>query len=242
MNKNLAIFVPMANEENNAEKLIKDIFNYERFFNKFKLFIIIDNVSKDNTIKIVKNLEKEFKNLKLIWAPENKNVVEAYIKGYKTCLETNYEWILELDAGNTHNPSDFKYFLPEMDKDYDCILGSRFCKKGKMLNASYMRIILSLGGSYLTKLFFKINLKDTTSGFQLFRRRVLNKIIAKGIISRDRFFQTEIKIYLRKMKIKEMPISYTCQKDTKNFPLKIILESIFLLFKLRIMKENYINE
>ena len=54
MNKNLAIFVPMANEENNAEKLIKDIFIYEKFFNKFKLFIIIDNVSKDNTIKIVK--------------------------------------------------------------------------------------------------------------------------------------------------------------------------------------------
>ena len=71
----------MANEEQNAEKFILKVLSYSKYFNKFNYFIILDNASKDDTYNIVK------KSLKLIWAPENKTVVDAYVKGYKTCLK-----------------------------------------------------------------------------------------------------------------------------------------------------------
>jgi dolichol-phosphate mannosyltransferase len=108
-----------------------------------------------------------------------------------------------------------------------------------MVNYNLIRYFLSKGGSLLSKLFFKINLKDTTSGFQMFRHHVLKKIIKNRIISKDRFFQTEIKIYTRKLKQKEIPITYTCK--TKTVRLSSIIESIILLYKIFIKKQNYIK-
>ena len=238
MKKNIALFTPMANEEKNAKKFILKILKYRKYFNKFKYFIILDNASRDNTYKIVKELENKHKSLQVIWAPTNKTVVDAYVEGYKNCLKTNYEWILEIDAGGSHKPKNILNFIKFINSDYDCIYGSRFCKNGKMLNSNFIRTLLSKGGSILTKFFFSINLMDTTSGFQMFKRNVFKKIINKKLLSKNRFFQTEIKIYTRKLNIKEVPIQYICQ--THNINLYAIFESIYLLFKIKLLNKNSI--
>ena len=238
MKKNIAIFTPMANEEKNAKEFILKILKYRKYFNKFRYFIILDKASTDNTYKIVKELENKHKSLKVIWSPKNKTVVDAYVEGYKNCLKTDYKWILEIDAGGSHNPKNILNFIKFINNDYDCIYGSRFCKNGKMLNSNYIRDLFSKGGSLLTNFFFNINLSDTTSGYQMFNKNVLKKIINKRLLSRNRFFQTEIKIYTRKLHIKEVPIQYVCQTHTMN--LYAIFESIYLLLKIRLLNKNHI--
>ena len=238
MKKNISIFTPMANEEETAEKFIIKILSFKKYFNKFRYFIILDNTSQDNTCKIVKKLEKINKSLTVIWSPKNKTVVDAYMAGYRKCLKTNSEWILEIDAGGSHKPINLLNFIKFIDHDYDCIYGSRFCKGGKMLNSNFLRYLFSKGGSLLTKVFFKVNLMDTTSGYQMFKKEILKKIIKKKLLSRNRFFQTEIKIYTRKLKIKEVPIQYICKTHTMN--LYAIFESIYLLFKIKLLNKNYL--
>ena len=239
MNKDLALFTPLANEEKYAEKFILEVLSYSKYFNNFKYFKIIDKISRDNTFLIAKNIEKKNKYLKVIWSPENKCLVDAYVKGYESCINTGYEWILEIDAGGSHNPKNIHNFIPFMNSDFDCLYGSRFCQGGKMINANIIRLLLSKGGSILSKIFFKINLQDTTSGFQMFRLNTLKLLLNKKIISKNRFFQTEIKIYTRKLKQKEIPIQYICK--TQIVYLNAIFESICLLFKLKFFKKNYIE-
>ena len=178
MKQDIAIFTPMANEEKNAKKFILEVLTYRKFFKKFKYFIILDNASKDKTYQIVKGMEN--KNLKIIWCPKNKTVVDAYMQGYKNCIKTNYKWILEIDAGGSHKPKDIKNFLKYMTDEYQCIFGSRFCKGGKMLNSNFVRYLFSKGGTILSKLFFKIDLQDTTSGFQMFNRKIVRKSSKKN--------------------------------------------------------------
>ena len=238
MKKNIAIFTPMANEEMNAKKFILKILSFKKYFNKFRYFIILDNVSTDNTYKIVKALEKKNNSLTVIWAPKNKTVVDAYMTGYRNCLKTNSDWILEIDAGGSHKPINLFNFIKFIEHDYDCIFGSRFCKGGKMLNSNFLRYLFSKGGSLLTKTFFKINLMDTTSGYQMFKKEILKKIIKKRLLSRNRFFQTEIKIYTRKLKIKEVPIQYICKTHTMN--IYAVFESIYLLIKIKLSNKNYL--
>ena len=238
MKKNISIFTPMANEEKNAKQFILKVLSYKKYFNKFKFFVILDNASKDKTYNIVKKLEKKNKSLKLIWAPKNKTVVDAYMAGYKTCLKSKSEWILEIDGGGSHDPKNIVNFLKFMNLKYDCIYGSRFCRGGKMLNSNFIRYLFSKGGSLLSKVFFKINLADTTSGYQMFKRKILKKIVNKKLLSRDRFIQTEMKIYTRKLNVKEVPIQYICDTHTMN--LYAIFESIYLLVKIKILKKNYI--
>ena len=237
MRQDIAIFTPMANEEKNAKKFVLEVLSYQKFFRKFKYFLILDNASKDSTYEIVKKLEKKNKNLKVIWCPNNKTVVDAYMEGYKICYKTNYKWILEIDAGGSHKPRDIIGFLKFMKDDYACIFGSRFCKGGKLANHNFIRYFFSKGGSIISKLFFNINLKDTTSGYQMFNRKIIKKIIEKKLISKDRFFQTEIKIFSRKLKFKEVPITYVCK--THHIKSFAIFESIYLLFKIRFTKNNY---
>jgi hypothetical protein len=80
---------------------------------------------------------------------------------------------------------------------------------------------------------------DTTSGYQIFKKKILKQIVKKKLLSKNRFFQTEIKIYTRKLKIKEVPIQYICKTHTMN--LYAICESIYLLLKIRFLKKNYLN-
>ena len=229
----------MANEEQTAEKFIMEILSFKKYFNNFRYFVVIDKSSTDNTYKIVKKLEKKFKSLNVIWSPKNKTVVDAYMEGYKNCLKTDCDWILEIDAGGSHKPKNLFNFIKFMNFDYDCIYGSRFCKGGKMINSNFIRYLFSKGGSLLTKLFFKLNIMDTTSGYQIFTKKTLKQIVKKKLLSRDRFFQTEIKIYTRKLKIKEIPIQYICKTHTIN--LYAIFESIYLLVIIKFFKKNYLN-
>ena len=238
MKNDIAIFTPMANEEKNAKKFILEVLSYKKFFRKFKFFIIIDKASTDNTYKIVKKLEKNNKYLKIIWAPDNKCIVDAYNKGYEACLSTNYKWILEIDAGGSHKPKNITNFLKYMNNEYECIFGSRFCNGGKMLNSNFTRFFFSKCGSLLSKIFFSMKISDTTSGYQMFQRKIVSKIIKNGLLSRDRFFQTEIKIYTRAKKIKEVPIQYICKTHSVSF--YSVLESIYLLILIRCFKKNHL--
>ena len=237
MKKNISIFTPMANEEKNAEKFILEVLALRKYFNKFKYFIILDKASKDKTYNIVKRLEKNNKLIKVIWAPKNRSVVDAYMVGYKNCLKTNYEWILEIDAGGSHKPKNLLNFMKFMNLKNDCIYGSRFCKGGRMLKSNFTRYFFSKGGSMLTKMFFKVNLMDLTSGYQMFTKKIVKKIVDKKLLSTNRFFQTEIKIYTRKLNIKEVPIQYIC--ETHSLSLFAIFESVYLLFKIKLLKKNY---
>ena len=115
-----------------------------------------------------------------------------------------------------------------MNSEFDCLYGSRFCQGGKMINANIIRLLLSKGGSILSKIFFKINLQDTTSGFQMFKLNTLKLLLNKKIISKNRFFQTEIKIYTRKLKQKEIPIQYKCKTQT-----------VYLYFRFRLNHEKH---
>ena len=237
MKKNISIFTPMANEEKNAEKFILEVLALRKYFNKFKYFIILDKASKDKTHNIVKRLEKNNKLIKVIWAPKNRSVVDAYMVGYKNCLKTNYEWILEIDAGGSHKPKNLLNFMKFMNLKNDCIYGSRFCKGGRMLKSNFTRYFFSKGGSMLTKMFFKVNLMDLTSGYQMFTKKIVKKIVDKKLLSTNRFFQTEIKIYTRKLNIREVPIQYVC--NTHSLSLFSIFESIYLLFKIKFLRKNY---
>ena len=70
---------------------------------------------KTQLLKLLKNYKKKNKNLKVLWCPNNKTVVDAYMEGYKSCYKTNYKWILEIDAGGSHKPKDMIGFLKLVD-------------------------------------------------------------------------------------------------------------------------------
>ena len=104
-------------------------------------------------MEILNAIKHQIKELEIVFSTENKNVVDAYKRGYRRALADGCDWILEIDASYSHKPSDIpKFFSAAMDGGYDCVFGSRFSIGGKVINNTFKRYLLSYGGTRLCKL------------------------------------------------------------------------------------------
>jgi dolichol-phosphate mannosyltransferase len=204
----VAIVCPMANEGQDAPRFVKAVLDRCVGFRTVTFFAILDRATTDNSLELLKELAQSESRLRVVWAPENRCVVDAYVRGYKEALRAGADWILEIDAGFSHQPDDIPQFFEAMQDGYDCVFGSRFIQGGSISDTPVKRQALSRGGTLLANLLLGTNLKDMTSGFELFSRNALQMVLAKGIQSRAHFFQTEIKTYCAHLRIREVPIQY----------------------------------
>ena len=237
---NLAIVCPMANEEATAEAFVAAVLNECRNheFKSVTVFAILDSKSSDKTREILDDLATRQPDLRVVWAPGNRCVVDAYLAGYRAALNAGGDWILEIDAGFSHQPHDIPRFFDKMLEGYDCVFGSRFCEGGKIIESSWSRYIISRWGTILSNLLLGTKLKDMTSGFELFTRSSLQYAVEKGIRSRGPFFQTEIKAYCRKLKIAEVPIQYrAASHNVGGAALNDSFRNLWRLFQLRLQGE-----
>jgi dolichol-phosphate mannosyltransferase len=233
----LGIVCPMANEETSAARFVNAVLDVcvPRGFSEVWFFVILDRVSRDGTRELLNDLKRERPELEVVWSPENRSVVDAYVRGYREALSKGCDWVLEIDAGFSHQPSDIPQFFDKMLEGYDCVFGSRFCEGGSISDSSTKREVISRGGTFLTNLLLGTKLKDMTSGFEMFTRDALSEILRKGIRSRGPFFQTEIKTYCRNLRIVEVPIQYRAASHSiNNQALKDSFSNLWRLFRRRL--------
>jgi dolichol-phosphate mannosyltransferase len=206
----LGMVCPMANEEASATAFIEDALAQARTrpFKSVTFFVVIDLVSKDRTRELLEAHATRQPLLRVIWAPENACIVDAYVRGYRAALDAGCDWIFEIDAGYSHRPTDIPQFFDMMAEGYDCVFGSRFCPGGSMSESPLKRRVISKGGTMLTNALLRTRLADMTSGMELFSRTALQQVLKRGVKSRGPFFQTEIKTYCHRFRIAEVPIAY----------------------------------
>ena len=204
----LAIVCPMANEGADSARFVVEVLKQCAGFRQVSFLAVLDRATTDNSLELLRRLEQTEPRLRVIWAPENRCVVDAYVRGYREALAAGADWILEIDAGFSHQPADLPRFFERIGQGYDCIFGSRFVAGGRFDSGSWKRYLVSRGGTLLTNLLIGTRQTDMTSGYELFSRAALEILLAKGIQSRAHFFQTEIKVYCRKLRIIEVPIHY----------------------------------
>jgi dolichol-phosphate mannosyltransferase len=122
-----------------------------------------------------------------------------------------------------------------MCEGYDCVFGSRFMPGGHFARDNLKRYLVSRGGTWLTNLLIGTSQTDMTSGFQLFSRAALEAVLQEGIQSRAHFFQTEIKVYCRRLQFVEMPILYRSPSPRLgSSALQDSLSQLGRLFRLRL--------
>jgi dolichol-phosphate mannosyltransferase len=226
----LGIVCPMANERATAVEFVKSVLAQCVGFASVKFFAVLDNACTDGTVDVLRQVQDDICELEVVWAPDNTCVVDGYVRGYEVALGSGCDWILEIDAGFSHQPGEIPQFFEKMIQGYDCVFGSRFCEGGKFTEAPVSRYLISRAGGIVSNVLLGTGLKDMTSGFELFGRGALEQVLAKGIASRGHFFQTEIKFHCRNMKSVEVPIHY--RAPSHNVSAGIILDSLRNLFRL----------
>lgn len=130
--KKTVIVMPVANEENTMENVIEDILALP--YDNLYLYAIMDSYSKDGTADIVKRYEKTTKGkIRYIFYEKSYGVISCYLEGFRRALADRAEWIIEMDGGGSHLPSQLPQFIEGLQEGYDCIWGSRFVKGGVLV-------------------------------------------------------------------------------------------------------------
>jgi dolichol-phosphate mannosyltransferase len=227
LDRQFAIIIPLANEAKDFTPFITELKIALKKISHAKIFLIVDRASIDNTLFLCRELSQQDSRFITIWAPENKNVVDAYLRGFKEAYAAGFEWIIEMDAGLSHQPKDLLAFINELQKGYDCVFGSRHILGGSNSESPLFRRFLSKGGTMLSNVFLGTRLKDMTSGFQGFHRQIVEKFMNYPFLSIAHFYQTELRYLLRDYKSIEVPIQYASPSPRVNW--KSIINSIRVL-------------
>ena len=231
----LGIVCPMANEAETAAAFVRLVLQQCAEVKSAVFFAVLDRASQDQTREILSAYAAGEPRLIVVWAPENRCAVDAYLRGYREALAAGVDYILEIDAGFSHHPDDIPQYFDALEEGYDCVFGSRFMRGSRVSEEPLQRYLISRGGTLLANVLLGTHQTDMTSGFELFSRRALVYILERGIHSRAHFFQTEIKVHARHLRYKEVPIGYRAPSPRMNrSSLADAFRNLWRLFLLRL--------
>src|ERR1041385_70040 len=87
----IAFVIPAANEEDNIYRFCSALSKEIKKLNiNAKVFFVVDDASKDKTLDSLRKISKKNKLFKVIYEPKNKNVANAYTRGYEEALKRTF--------------------------------------------------------------------------------------------------------------------------------------------------------
>jgi len=232
MSNYLTVIIPAYNEEKNIEGTMAEVLDYLSRVLYAHEIMIVDDGSKDSTLKIVEALKLKNPSIRIIGNEKNMG------KGYtvrKGMLEASGEHILFMDADNSTSIKELDKFLPYL-KDYDIVIGSRCLKESDIkLSSPPLRIILGKFYIWLSRFLIKSGVSDYNCGFKLFNRDAASKIFSKQLMN-DWSYDTEDIFLAGKLgfRIKEVPITWRYKSTSKVRPIRDGIKSLISLVVIKI--------
>ncbi|MDA7583163.1 glycosyltransferase family 2 protein [Candidatus Pelagibacter sp.] len=180
MNKiSLSVVAPAYNESASIKKILDEWFSYlmnSEFISDYEVIITNDG-STDSTLEILESVKLNNKNLKIIDFKKNKGAATAL---YTAIDNASHDWILLMDSDGQYpiHYLESMFNILNLDKNIDCVFGSRIKKDGSLLER-----IGSRSSSLICNLFYQSNIKDFSSIFKLVKSDILKNINleAKGM-------------------------------------------------------------
>lgn len=148
----VAFIIPCFNEANSINSVIKKIINKGDIY-------IIDNGSKDNTLKIVSKYKKIF----IIKNNNNLGYDFAIEQGMKLATKNNAKFLITLDGDGQHNLADFENIISNLNSGFDLVISNRNIK-GRFMEKVF---------SFIMKK--KYNISDPLSGLKGYKTELFKK-------------------------------------------------------------------
>jgi glycosyltransferase involved in cell wall biosynthesis len=178
--KKLSVVIPVYNEKNTIEEILKRVEGVD-LGGLEKEIILIDDFSTDGTRQI---LEKYKGKYQLIFLDKNYGKGKAVREGFK---KATGELVIIQDADLEYNPNDWpKLIKPILENEAEVVFGSRFLGEAKLKNRIvYKRgYIFSRFLNWFSNFLSGLWLSDVYSGYKVFSRQALNKILPRLVSNR----------------------------------------------------------
>ena len=232
--KSISLIIPLFNESKRITKslpIIEDALEtLEKEFQITCELILVNDGSTDLTLDVVKSISK-FKNTKLLSYPKNAGKGFAVKNGFKAA-GGNFIFFMDADLSTPVNYiGEFLQFT-----DSAIVIGSRKVSSNLIkIPQTFIRQKLGQTFTVITNFILRTSVTDFTCGFKMFPANMGKKIFRNVTISRWGF-DAEV-IFLAKhfgYTIKEMPVVWSNDTDTKVRLWKDVLGSLLDVLRIRI--------
>jgi glycosyltransferase involved in cell wall biosynthesis len=220
----LTVVIPVYNEK----KTIRTIVERVQAVPIEKEIILVDDDSTDGTRDILQQLESE--GIKVLYHQKNMGKGAALRTGFHHAAG---DFVIVQDADLEYDPQDYPKLLePILQDRADVVYGSRF--SGQNRNMMSLHRIGNRFLTFVTNLLYRTSITDMETCYKLFKTPLVKNIK----IECNRFnFEPEItaKILRRKLRIVEIPISYSGRKSSegKKITWRDGFAALWALFKYR---------
>ncbi len=205
--------------------------------------LVIDDGSPDGTAEVVRAAADGEPRIRLVERPEKGGLASAYGLGFRLGLEEGYDLVVEMDSDLSHAPEELPALL-EAARGLDLVIGTRYMPGGSVSNWSRARVALSKAGNRYARLALGFPLHDATSGYRVYRRRLLQHLAAEPIRSDGYGFQIELafRAWRGGFAIGETPITFREREHgTSKISRRIVFEALWLV-TLWGLRERFVHD
>ena len=165
----ILVIIPAYNEQESIKRVIKKI----KEDCPEADFVVINDCSKDDTLKILVDNKIPYISL-----PLNLGIGGCVQTGYRYALQNEYEIAIQIDGDGQHDTAYLKdVIVPIRNGQADIVIGSRFIDKQGFQSSGMRRMGIRFL-SMLIRCVYGASIGDVTSGFRAVNKRFI-KIYAE---------------------------------------------------------------
>jgi dolichol-phosphate mannosyltransferase len=205
MARDVLVIIPTFNERENLAELCEGIRTHVPAAD----VLVIDDGSPDGTADFAAALGARLGGVEVLRRDRPRGIGSAYREGFRHGLTRGYRRLVSMDADLSHEPRHLPALLAAAE-EADVAIGSRYLQGISVVNWSLHRLALSVAGNAYARIITGLPVRDCTSGFQCFRREVLEAIDPGRLRFNGYAFLIEIKYraHQRGFRLREVPIIF----------------------------------
>jgi dolichol-phosphate mannosyltransferase len=239
----VAVVLPTYQEAANLPVIIAALFRLP--LSGLRVVVVDDN-SPDGTGRIAEELADRYgrDRFGVVHRPNKEGLGRAYVDGMSRALAMGADFIVQMDSDLSHRPE----YLPQMlgtllSSGAAVVIGSRYAAGGSV-DAEwpwYRRALSGFANAYV-RLLLRLDIRDVTAGYKIWRSSALQTIELHGVRSAGYSYQVEMnyRAARQRLKIVELPIHFSDRTAGESkMSLRVQLESAVMPFRLwRYMRQT----
>lgn len=194
------VIIPTVNERETLADLLGGIRRHAPEAD----ILLVDDASTDGTPEAARAL-----GATVLTRDRRLGIGSAYRDGFAWGLARSYSAFVSMDGDLSHDPR----YLPELLAalaEADLAVGSRYLRGISVVNWDLKRLALSVFANRYARAVTGLPVHDCTSGFQAFRRQVVEGLDIASLRGRGYSFLVEVKYRAHRLgfRLREIPIVF----------------------------------